>query len=139
MSDSKPPVMESVPAVSRRKWWGLAGVGALAMMAILYVFPPEQSSFYPQCIFRRVTGLDCPGCGGLRAAHQLLHGHFAAAWALNPVAVMLAPLLAYEGVIRLGRQRVWPSLLQKPIIGFSVILLFIGFGIVRNLPALAGR
>ena len=139
MSDSKPPVMEPVPAVSRRKWWLLTGAGALAVMAVLYVFPPEQSSFYPQCVFQSVTGLNCPGCGGLRAAHQLLHGNFAAAWALNPVAVLVSPLLAYEGAIRLGRRRVWPSLLQKPVIGFSVIVLFIAFGIVRNLPALAGR
>jgi hypothetical protein len=39
-------------------------------------------------VFHALTGLQCPGCGGLRAAHQLLHGHLAAAWQLNPLVVL---------------------------------------------------
>jgi hypothetical protein len=39
-----------------------------------------------------VFGAPCPGCGSLRAAHQLLHGHFQEAWALNPTLMIVGPL-----------------------------------------------
>lgn len=58
---------------------------------ILYQFDPDHAPFYPICFFHQVTGLDCPGCGGLRAMHQLLHGNFAAALRLNAIAVLLIP------------------------------------------------
>jgi hypothetical protein len=136
---NKPPIMAETPPPSSRKWWALALVGGASIAAVLYFFPPEQNAFYPQCVFRSVTGMDCPGCGGLRAAHQLLHGNLAAAWKLNPVAVLLSPLFAYELFIRFGRHRTRPSLLQRPLIGLGVVALFVAFGIVRNLPLLAGK
>src|SRR2546421_11472933 len=55
---------------------GLALVGA----AVLFWFEPTQHAFYPICAFHRTTGLLCPGCGSLRALHQLLHGQVAAAF-----------------------------------------------------------
>ncbi len=42
---------------------------------VLFCFDPERCGFYPICIFHQSTGLLCPGCGSLRAMHQLLHGH----------------------------------------------------------------
>ena len=139
MSTNQPPFLNEALAKVQSKGWVLAGVGAAAVVSILYFCPPEQSAFYPQCLFHQATGLDCPGCGGLRATHQLLHGNFATAWQLNPFAVLLLPLLAYEGAIRILRRNTWPSLGQKPWIGLGIVAVFIGFGIVRNLPALAGR
>lgn len=59
---------------------------------MLYFFNPAQNGFYPRCLFKYATGLDCPGCGGLRATHQLLHGQIAAAFSLNPLMVLLLPL-----------------------------------------------
>jgi hypothetical protein len=77
-------------ATNRQRWfaWILAGAGCAAIATVLYVFPPEQVRFFPRCVFHALTGLQCPGCGGLRAAHQLLHGNLAAAWHLNPLVVL---------------------------------------------------
>ena len=77
-------------ATDRQRWlaWSLVGAGVVAVVAALYCFPPGQTSFYPRCAFHALTGLQCPGCGGLRAAHQLLHGHVIAAWILNPLVVL---------------------------------------------------
>lgn len=73
-------------------------VGILAVLlfagTLLFLFDPATSSFYPPCLFKTVLGVPCPGCGSLRAAHQLLHGHFAAAWALNPALMIVGPLAA---------------------------------------------
>src|SRR5258708_976408 len=66
--------------------------------AVLFLFNPSEWGFYPFCFFYRTTGLLCPGCGSLRAMHQLLHGHFVAALHFNALFVLSLPLLALYGV-----------------------------------------
>ena len=73
----------------------LAGACALATV-MLRVFDPATSGLFPPCPVRYLTGWYCPGCGSLRAIHQLLHGNLRAAWAMNPLTVMLLPFLAYS-------------------------------------------
>ena len=70
-------------------------VAIACAVALLFFFAPESYAFYPRCMFHVVTGLDCPGCGALRATHKLLHGDVAAAFALNPLYVLLLPLLGW--------------------------------------------
>jgi len=38
----------------------------------------------PQCVFIRLTGLPCLGCGGTRCAHNLVHLDFAQAFLFHP-------------------------------------------------------
>jgi hypothetical protein len=47
--------------------------------------------------------VQCPGCGSLRAAHQLLHGNVEAAWALNKPFLMALPLAAVISLLNLLR------------------------------------
>src|SRR5687767_1756229 len=70
------------------------GGAVAAAAALLYIFDPASTPFYPACPLRALTGLMCPLCGGLRAAHALLHGRVFEALALNPflfVAGTLGP------------------------------------------------
>jgi hypothetical protein len=89
------------------------------------------------CPFKAWTGLDCPGCGATRAAHQLLNGHVLAALDLNAVFVLAAPLLAWWAIAWL--MRVWngPVLrvprLSPAVLRVAVVVLLV-FGVVRNLP-----
>src|SRR5262245_57309498 len=62
----------------------LIGGACAAVAALIYFYDPATSSFYPSCPLRALTGLLCPFCGGLRAAHALLHGRVVEAAALNP-------------------------------------------------------
>ena len=71
----------------------ILGTAALAA-AVLFFFDPATAGFYPPCLFKTFLGVQCPGCGSLRAAHQFLHGNFAAAWALNPTLTIVGPLAA---------------------------------------------
>ena len=68
--------------VSRRVWIAVGLIAAAALIAAYYRLGPE-SGLYPRCMFRQLTGLDCPGCGSQRAIHALLHGHVAEAWGYN--------------------------------------------------------
>lgn len=129
-----PPPVEQPPRRLIPPVWLWAFLAGAAGLLVLHFFPPGQYPIYPVCPLKQQAGLDCPGCGGLRALHQLTNGNFRAAWQLNPVAVLLFPLLAYEAFIRLGGKRRLPSLLQRPVIGLSVAALLIAFGVLRNLP-----
>jgi hypothetical protein len=78
--------------VRRRRAGILAGIFVAA--AALFFFDPATTSFYPPCLFRTFLGFECPGCGSLRAAHQLLRGNLEEAWALNKALLIVAPLAA---------------------------------------------
>lgn len=114
----------------------LASGGLCALLAVLYYFPPEQNWFYPRCLFHALTGLQCPGCGGLRAVHQLLHGNVSAAWHFNALLVLMLPIvIGIAGVFiaraALGRPLTPPF--QSPIWLRILIILAVAFAIGRNL------
>ena len=103
-------------------------------MAVLFIFNPATSGFYPFCPLHRLTGWLCPGCGSLRAIHELLHGNVVAAFRLNALLVVALPVLAGLAV-RWG----YRSHRGRPVsfgvsgrafwVGFTIVLLF---GILRN-------
>ena len=113
----------------------MAGAG-LAGVCALYFMDPARHEIYP-CMFHATTGLNCPGCGGLRATHQLLHGHLGAAWLLNPLAVLLVPayvLLACHTASGLVRGHGLRCATPRPAAIGSGLGAIILFGILRNLP-----
>ena len=109
---------------------GSAIVAAAVGAWILYTFPPGAGSFYPPCVFRRVTGLLCPGCGSTRALHQLLHGHIEAAIRLNPFlfVVMLGGVYATPSFLQ-GRI---PPLFMKTWFAWACFAVVMTWWILRN-------
>ena len=86
------------PARRNRIACAILALSALGAAAVLFFFDPAAHAFYPACPLHSLTGLDCPACGGLRAAHRLLHGHFRAAFALNPFLFFALPVVALFGI-----------------------------------------
>src|ERR1700735_860826 len=118
----------------------LVGTGALALVAgaiTLRMFDPATTVFFPPCPVHYLTGWYCPGCGSLRAIHQLLHGNLRAAWALNPLTVVLLPFLTPR-LVSLALFEVRGQGLPQPFLRAGWIralcAAIILFGIVRNLP-----
>lgn len=111
--------------------------GAAALVA-LRVFDPATSGMFPPCPLRFLTGWYCPGCGSLRALHQLLQGNFRNAITLNPLLVLSFPFLAY-GMASYARFVMWGSYLPRLFLPAPWIRgLCVGivvFGIARNIPA----
>jgi hypothetical protein len=100
------------------------------MLVLLYRVDPEQTPIFPPCLFRWLTGLYCPGCGGTRCVHALLHGELGQALAYNALVCLLVPLAILWGLWRLlASQRKLPGWCL-----FGVFAAVAGFGIVRNLP-----
>ncbi|MFI5180167.1 MAG: DUF2752 domain-containing protein [Thermoanaerobaculia bacterium] len=73
----------------------------VVLAIVLFLFDPAVYGFYPPCLFKTIFGAQCPGCGSLRAMHQLLHGNLAAAWALNKPIVVGLPIAALAGAINI--------------------------------------
>ncbi len=107
-----------------------------AGLLVFYLFDPATSNAFWVCPFHRLTGWYCPGCGGQRALHELLHGHFTAALRFNPFAVLVflpltvcayaAYVLRVLGVARLScvPVRNWQAI--------ALLAAMILFGILRN-------
>jgi hypothetical protein len=122
-----------------RKNLPLAGMLAVAATALvtLHFFDPATSGLFPPCPLRYLTGWYCPGCGSLRAIHQLLHGNLRAAWALNPLTILLLPFLIYGTVSYASfelRGQHLPRLFLPAVWIRGLCAVIILFGIARNIP-----
>ena len=110
-------------------------VAAFAALVLFY-FDPRQYHFYPICLFHQTTGLLCPGCGALRAMHQLLHGHLAAAFYFNPMFIVSLPFLfCYGARFALQKARNQPlSIGLRPGWLWLILLAVLLVSVLRNLP-----
>ncbi|MFF7275908.1 DUF2752 domain-containing protein [Streptomyces griseorubiginosus] len=115
-----------------------AGILAAVAGAFAYVgtVDPNQPGHYPVCPLYRITGLYCPGCGGLRSAHAFIHGDFLTALQDNAMAVvgyLGFAVLWTVWVVRAVRGR--PLRLGLgPVHLWTVGALALVFTVVRNLP-----
>ena len=117
----------------------LAGVGALILF-ISQNEPVANKQYYPQCGFKKWSGYDCPGCGGLRATHALSHGRVVQAFRFHPGFVLSLPLVAYLIVIWI---REWRRIGEMPVPLAHpecnrplswIAIIFLTFGVIRNIP-----
>jgi len=120
----------------------LAAAGLLAFaggLALLFFFAPDRYPIYPRCLLYTLTGLQCPGCGALRAMHRLLHGEFAAAFRLNPLLILLIPFFAWLGIasaITYLTHKDCLHLFRRPFWLWLLLAAVIVFGVGRNLVRL---
>ncbi|MFE0174843.1 DUF2752 domain-containing protein [Streptomyces sp. NPDC059002] len=115
-----------------------AGVLASVVGAFAYVgaVDPNEPGHYPACPLLRLTGIYCPGCGGLRSAHAFVHGDVAAAFGANALAVVGYGLFAVVWtfwVVRTVRGRPPRIHLGTAHLWAAGVLVAV-FTVVRNLP-----
>ena len=110
-------------------------VAAVAIVVFLYYRHDPSSPVAPKCLFRLLTGYDCPGCGSQRAFHALLHGRLAEAWGYNPYLFFAVPagavLIAAEAVRR-SHPRLHRTLVN-PLSATIILAATIAWWVFRNL------
>ena len=118
---------------SAATWVSSAAAAAIAAGAwVLYTYAPTAHGFYPRCLFKAATGLDCPGCGTTRALHHLLHGRIEEAFQFNPMLfVMFAVALCAVPSLLRGQR---PRFLERPWFAWSALFVLTGYWIFRNTP-----
>jgi hypothetical protein len=70
--------------------WISAGLAGLAGLALLHFVVPQPGAAHTVCLFRRLTGIPCPGCGMTRAFAHLAKGDWRAAASDHLLAYPLA-------------------------------------------------
>ena len=137
-AESRPATPSATESTAAARLAVPAGVLAAVAGAFAYVgtVDPYQPGHYPVCPLYRLTGLYCPGCGGLRSAHSFIHGDFLAALQDNALAVvgyLGFTVLWTVWVVRAVRGR--PFRLELGSRQLWVLgTLSLVFTVVRNLP-----
>lgn len=105
------------------------------LLLFYFLFDPSESWFMPQCIFHKVTGLQCMGCGAQRMVHALLHGDFRSAFHANAFLFCSLPFIFFLGWVELNRKRL-PRLYAKchsMAVIITVAILLAVWLVLRNL------
>lgn len=138
------PVVTTDAGVAQSETTGLrrflpqtvVALGVLPAVGYLWAVDPNRPGHYPLCPTFALAGIYCPGCGLLRATHDLIHLDFAGAMARNPLVV---PLYVAVGVVFLLWVRAtWrrESLRWDPPTWMPAVIAasFVLFTIARNVP-----
>lgn len=112
---------------------------ALAGVLVVATVDPHEPGHYPTCPFLWLTGLYCPGCGSLRAVHDLAHLDLAGAWGMNPALVLAVPYLLLTALAwwrrsLTGAPRRW---LAPAWVIWALLAAVCVYWVARNVPALA--
>jgi hypothetical protein len=118
----------------------LLAAGLSVAVAVLHVRDPHQSGSYGFCPWLLLTGSYCPGCGGLRAVHDLTDGDVAAALSSNLLVVTLIPVAVVAWVVwvraRWRGHRLSVPAAAKPAAksaAWGLAALVVTFTLLRNL------
>lgn len=110
----------------------------VVFVALYYVLDPTEHLVMPKCVFKALTGLNCPLCGGQRAIHAALHGQILDAARYN---YFLAFSLPYALILIIENWLMPASPLQQKIksiaehraVVITYVALFFVWFLVRNL------
>lgn len=109
-----------------------------AATVALHVRDPHVSHSWGVCPLYALTGLYCPGCGGLRGVNDLTDGHLGQAASSNLLLVLAIPFAAvfflrWTYGAWTGREVRAVPVLPKPVTT-ALIILVVLFTVARNLP-----
>ena len=132
---SGPPLSAAEAPRRTGVWpWVLGGLASVLVIGLLYSHRPAGQFFYPRCSFHTLSGLWCPGCGGLRSVHELLHGHWLEAMRCNALFVLGTPAALAWWSWRKWRGRVTVVTPRMVWMGFLVVALFTVLRNLRGVP-----
>jgi hypothetical protein len=129
---SAPPSLTAFVAI-------VLGATVIGAGAVVFFFNPGTNEFYPICLFHKLTGWNCPGCGGTRAVYALLHGDWRLALKDNALFVVLLAAAVARGVwFVINKIRRQPSGKFFPAeFLWALLAVAVVFTVLRNLPAFA--
>ena len=112
----------------------ILAVVTMVITAFYFFWNPSEIVALPLCPFKKLTGFYCPGCGGQRAFHQILHGNFDKAFHSNPLIYLFLPFF-----LLIFSDKIFNTTFSKKLLlNNKETWIFLGFlicfTILRNLP-----
>lgn len=108
----------------------------ILVIGLLYGLFVKKTGLAVPCVFYRVTGLKCPGCGVTRMCVALLQFRWREAFESHPVLLIQLPflgLIALRNIIAYIRNGVSRVSRLETIIIYICIVLLLGFAVIRNI------
>lgn len=106
------------------KW--LLSIG-IVFLIIAYLGKPLNGPIIP-CIFNKITGLFCPGCGMTRAVHSMMHFEIGQALRYNFLIIIIPPFM---GIYLFLHYKSADK--AAMIITYAMLIITISYGVARNL------
>ena len=117
------------------KLFRILTIVAAGAVLLLYFFVEPKNGNLPKCLFHELTGFYCPGCGGQRAFHALLNGHFLTAISFNLLFVLLLPFIIYFMFVFIsGKRYSTGSFIYRSGFSLTIAIVVVSFWILRNIP-----
>lgn len=118
----------------------VAGAAAASTVPFL-LRDPHVTGSWGSCPVLAVTGIYCPGCGGLRAVNDLAHLRLGDALSSNGwVVLFIAAVGLSWAAWTWGRLRArpvrWDRWITTPV-AWSALASLLAFSVLRNTPLLA--
>ncbi|VAX36713.1 hypothetical protein MNBD_PLANCTO02-50 [hydrothermal vent metagenome] len=124
--------------------WLLLGITVPLLGLLLTVQENNRVAFWgmselplPQvCFSRRVFHIDCPGCGLTRSVIYLMHGEFAASYAIHRLGWLMFLIIIAQVPYRIGclwgdRKKLYWSPKTERLIWGSLLILFFANAVSR--------
>lgn len=119
----------------------LLTIGGLAATTLaLHLRDPHEQGSWGFCPLYLLTGIYCPGCGGLRAVNDLTDGDVKGAASSNLLVTIGIPIVSV--LLALWVVRAWRGTTVRPVPpGVQRVLWSVGavaaaaFAVLRNTPA----
>lgn len=108
----------------------------LFLAGILYCILMLVSDIRIPCIFYKITGVQCPGCGMSRAILALMHGKWKQAFYYNRLSITLLPVLLLYLLYR-SKKYIYDGRvnfhLWEIVFLLCSFIVTIGYGVTRNM------
>lgn len=101
------------------------------LLIFIYFSVPTKGPILP-CIFNKVTGLYCPGCGMTRAIHSILRFQFIQALQYNALSLAIPLFLITYCISKYKKMET----ISKYLL-ILMIVVSVSYGILRNIPKFA--
>lgn len=113
----------------------LRGLATIIILGFIYLIVFLAFARGIPCLFNKLTGLKCPGCGMTRAIAQLWRGHIHSALEYNALCISVLPITCLYLLYRAARYvnneddgfQIWEYILL-----ILLLAVTIGYGIIRN-------
>ena len=116
----------------------LTVAGLAAATVAIHLRDPHVAHSWGVCPLYALTGIYCPGCGGLRGVNDLTDGHLGAAASSNLLLVLAIPfavvLLARWGVAAWQGRTVSLMPAMSTTTRYALLTLAVVFTLARNWP-----
>ena len=108
----------------------------ILLAGILYAVFVRLTGLAVPCIFRTLTGWQCPGCGITRACLSLLKGEIRTSFSYNSFLYIAGPCIIYlivRGALNYIKDNTFQLNRQDTVLTYILTVAALIFGVVRNL------